>query len=318
MGLDGIFENRLLKYGNIVSDLNALLIFAKVVDATSFSEAARRLGMPISTVSRKIAELEDQLGVRLLERSTRQLRLTDVGAEVLEHAQKSVEVSEAVESVVSNQLAEVKGTLRLSAPPSIADSVLAPLVTAFQASYPDVHVHVLVTDRFVDHIAEGIDLVFRVGPLEDSTLVARKMLRYRHQLVASPDYLKNAKAPKEPKDLLNHRLLAFSFWNPQNSWTFFKGERKKTITFHPYLAMNDYAGLATALVSGAGIGELPPIVAPALLKNGKLVEAMPGWRYRTVDVSVVHLSNRHVPRPVRLFKEFATQIAPTLFDQLPE
>jgi DNA-binding transcriptional LysR family regulator len=184
-----------------MSDLNALMIFARVVDATSFSEAARRLGMPISTVSRKVAELEDQLGVRLLERSTRQLRLTDVGAEVLEHTQKSVEVSEAVESVVSNQLAEVKGTLRLSAPPSIADSVLAPLVTAFQASYPQVHVHILVTDRFVDHIAEGIDLVFRVGPLDDSSLVARNVLRYRHQLVASPDYLASQKAACKAEEL---------------------------------------------------------------------------------------------------------------------
>lgn len=301
-----------------MSDLNALLIFAKVVDATSFSEAARRLGMPISTVSRKIAELEDQLGVRLLERSTRQLRLTDVGAEVLEHAQKSVEVSEAVESVVSNQLAEVKGTLRLSAPPSISDSLLAPLVSAFQASYPEVHVHILVTDRFVDHIAEGIDLVLRVGPLEDSTLVARKMLRYRHQLVASPEYLEHTKAPKTPKDLLDHRLLAFSFWNPQKSWTFLQGERKKTITFQPYLAMNDYAGLATALVSGAGIGDLPPLVRPDLLQAGKLVEVMPDWRFRTVDVSIVHLSNRHIARAVRLFKEFAAQMAPKLFDRLPD
>ena len=301
-----------------MSDLNALLIFAKVVDATSFSEASRRLGMPISTVSRKIAELEDQLGVRLLERSTRQLRLTDVGAEVLEYAQKGVEVSEAVESVVSNQLAEVKGTLRLSAPPSIADSVLAPLLTAFQASYPEVHVHVLVTDRFVDHIAEGIDLVFRVGPLEDSTLVARKMLRYRHQLVASPEYLNNAKAPEKPKDLLNHRLLAFSFWTPQNSWTFFKGERKETITFHPYLAMNDFAGLATALVSGGGIGDLPPLVCPDLLKAGKLVEVMSNWHFRSVDLSIVSLSNRHIPRVVRLFKEVAVQMAPRLFDPLPD
>ena len=119
-------------------DLNTLIIFAKVVEATSFSEAARRLGIPISTVSRKIAELEDQLGVRLLERSTRQLRLTDVGSEVLEQAQKGVEVSEAVDSVVSNQLAEVRGTLRLSAPPNISDSILAPLITAYQASYPEV------------------------------------------------------------------------------------------------------------------------------------------------------------------------------------
>jgi len=299
-------------------DLNALMIFARVVDATSFSEAARRLGMPISTVSRKVAELEDQLGVRLLERSTRQLRLTDVGAEVLEHALKSVEVSEAVESVVSNQLTEVKGTLRLSAPPSIADSVLAPLVTAFQASYPQVQVHILVTDRFVDHIAEGIDLVFRVGPLDDSSLVARKVLRYRHQLVASPDYLASQKLPAKPKDLLNHRLLAFSFWTPQNSWTFVKGDRKETITFQPYLAINDYLGLAKALVSGAGIGDLPPIVCPEDLESGALVEVMPKWRFRPVDVSVVHLSNRHIPRVVRLFKEFAAQMAPTLFDQLPD
>ena len=300
-----------------MQDLNALLIFAKVVEAASFSEAARRLGMPISTVSRKIAELEDQLGVRLLERSTRQLRLTDVGAEVLEYAEKGVEVSEAVNSVVSNQLTHVRGTLRLSAPPSIADSLMVPLATAFQASYPEVHVHVLVTDRFVDNIAEGVDLVFRVGPLNDSALVAKRVLRYRHQLLASPTYLKKIKAPTKPKDLLEHRLLAFSFWMPQNTWAFTTGVRKETIIFHPYLAMNDYHGLAKALVSGAGIGELPPIVCPALLKEGKLIEVMPNWHFPTVDLSIVHLSNRHVPRVVRLFKEFTSQMSPKLFDRLP-
>ena len=298
-------------------DLNALMIFAKVVEATSFSEAARRMGMPISTVSRKVAELEDQLGVRLLERSTRQLRLTDVGADVLGHAQTSVQVSEAVESVVSNQLIEVKGTLRLSAPPSIADSLLAPLVTAFQASYPEVNVHVLVTDRFVDHISEGIDLVFRIGPLEDSALVARRLLTYRHQLVASPEYLEKVIAPGNPGDLLEHRLLAFSFWNPQNSWTFVYGKKIETISFQPYLAMNDYAGLATALVSGAGIGELPPIVSPSLMKEGKLVEVIPKWHFQSVDISVLHLGNRNIPRPVRLFKEFAVQMSPSLFGDLP-
>lgn len=274
--------------------------------------------MPISTVSRKIAELEDQLGVRLLERSTRQLRLTDVGAEVLEYAEKGVEVSEAVDSVVSNQLTQVRGTLRLSAPPSIADSLLVPLATAFQASYPEVHVHVLVTNRFVDHIAEGVDLVFRVGPLDDSALVAKKVLRYRHQLLASSTYLKKIKVPTKPKDLLEHRLLAFSFWTPQNTWAFTNRDRKETVTFYPYLAMNDYLGLAKALVSGAGIGELPPIVCPELLKEGKLIEVMPNWHFRTVDLSIVHLSNRHVPRVVRLFKEFASQMAPKLFNQLPD
>lgn len=301
-----------------MTDLNALLIFAKVVDTTSFSAAARQLGMPVSTVSRKIAELENQLGVRLLERSTRQLRLTDIGVEVLKQAQKSVEVSETIESVVSNQHAEVKGTLRLSAPPSISDSLLTPLVMAFQASYPQVHVRILVTERHVDHIVEGIDLEFCVGSLPDSSLMIKKVLRYRHQLVASPEYLASIKPPQKPDDLLEHRLVAFSHWLPQNTWTFAKGIKKESITFCPCLAMNDYLGVAKALEAGAGIGDLPPIVRPELLKEGKLVEVMSNWRFHSVDLSILHLNNRHLPRPVRLFKDFSAQFVPQLFDHLPD
>src|ERR1700722_9542516 len=203
-----------------MTDLNSLVIFAKVVEANGFSEAARRLQMPISTVSRRIADLEGQLGVRLLERSTRSLRLTDVGAEVLEHAQRSAEVSEAVDNVVSNVLSNVSGVLRLSAPPSISESLLVPLVGTFQDSYPNIRVQIFVTERFVDHIADAVDLVFRFGALKDSTLIARRILTYRHQLVASRAYLENCKRPKAPQDLLGHRLLAFSHWKPENSWSF--------------------------------------------------------------------------------------------------
>src|SRR5260370_12462261 len=117
-------------------DLNALMIFARVVEANSFSAAARRLKMSVSTVSRRVADLEEQLGVRLLDRSTRSLRLTDVGCEVLEHAQRSAELGDAVDGIVSNHLVSVSGTLRLSHPPSHPDSLPLPLVRAFQASYP--------------------------------------------------------------------------------------------------------------------------------------------------------------------------------------
>ena len=302
-----------------MADLNSLVIFAKVVEAKGFSEAARRLKIPLSTVSRRVAELEDQLGVRLLERSTRNLRLTNLGAEVLDHAQRCAELSEAVDNLVSNQLSTVAGLLRLSAPPSISDTLLAPLLAAFQASYPNVRVQVLVTDRFVDLIAAGIDLVFRFGALGDSSLVARKILTYRHQLVASPAYLERVRAPRSPRDLLDHKLLTFSYWRPDNSWTFWhqNGKDQETLSFEPYLSMNDYTGLSAALLAGVGIGDLPPVVKPELIRDGRLVEVMPEWHFRAFDLSVVHLSNRHISRPVRLFKEFAVQASPALFPVLP-
>jgi DNA-binding transcriptional LysR family regulator len=302
-----------------MADLNSLVVFAQVIESNSFSKAARHLQMPLSTVSRQVAALERQLGVRLIERSTRSLRLTDVGSEVLEHAQRGAELSSAVDNIASLHLASISGTLRLSAPPSISDSLLAPLVGSFQHSYPEVRVQIFITDRIVDQIAEGVDLAFRVGELEDSSLVARRILTYRHQLVATPAYLKRYKTPKTPQDLLAHRLLAFSFWRPESSWAFVDSRSKKeeAINFHPYLSINEYDGLASALLAGTGIGELPPIVQPNLLREGKLVEVMPRWRLRTFHLSVVHLGNRFIPRAVRVFKEFTAEMAPRLFPSLP-
>jgi DNA-binding transcriptional LysR family regulator len=302
-----------------MTDLNALVLFAKVVEAKSFSEAARRLGMPVSTVSRRVAELEDQLGVRLLDRSTRSLRLTDLGSEVLEHAQRSAEASEAVANIVSDRQSSVSGTLRLSAPPNISDTLITPLVTAFQASYPNVRVQILIAERFIDHIADGVDIAFRLGSLKDSALVARRILTYRHQLVASPEYLGGCKAPQTPRDLLDHRLIAFSYWRPESRWTFVhvEGKDEETLAFQPHLSMNDFTGLTSALLARGGIGDLPPIVQPELMRDGRLVEVMPQWRFRTQDLSLVHLGNRNMPRPVRLFKEFAARMAPTLFTDLP-
>ena len=120
-------------------------------------------------------------------------------------------------------------------------------------------------------------------------------------------------------DLLDHKLVAFSYWRPDNSWTFWhqNGKDQETLSFEPYLSMNDYNGLAAASVAGVGIGDLPPVVQPQLISDGRLVEVMPEWHFRAFDLSVVHLSNRHISRPVRLFKEFAVQMSPALFPALP-
>ena len=300
-------------------DLNALLIFAKVVEAGSFSEAARRLSMPVSTVSRRLADLENELGLRLLERSTRSLRLTETGMEILEHARRGAEVGETVSAIVSNRITDVSGLLRLSTPPSVSDTLVAPLVCEFQKAYPNVRVQVLVTERMVDHIAEGIDLVFRLGPMKDSSLVALKVLTYRHQLVASPSYVEQHERPHSPQDLLKHRLFAFSHGKAMNRWDFVHAEsrKKETMSFLPHVSMNDYSGLSKALLAGGGIGDLPPVVQPELLRTGKLVEVMPQWRFQVFDLSIVHLGGRHIARPVRMFKELAARFAPSLFPNLP-
>jgi len=301
-------------------DLNALFIFAKVVEANSFSTAARLLRIPTSTVSRRVAELEKQLGVRLLERSTRNLRLTDLGSEVLEQARRSIEINDGVAGIVSKRMADVSGVLRIASLPSISDTLVAPLVGTFQATYPNVVVQVLVTERYVDHVTEGIDIAFQFGPQHDSDLVARKILTYRHRLVASPAYLAAHPPPSTPQDLHAHRLRAFSFGKPDRRWTFAAavGDRKEVITFQPSFTMNDYLGLASALLAGSGIGDLPPIVRPELLADGRLVEVMPGWKFRPFNLTLVHLGHGYLPRPVRLFKELAVEMTPSLFAELPE
>jgi DNA-binding transcriptional LysR family regulator len=298
-------------------NLDSLALFAKVAEVNGFSAAARQLSMPIATVSRRVAELEDELGVCLLERSTRSLRLTDVGIEVLEQARRTTGIREAVYGIVSNHRSVVSGTLRLCAPPTI-ESLLSPLVCAFQASYPQVRVHVSVTAESVGNLEEGVDIAFRVGPLKDSSLVARRILTYRHRLVASPGYLAKRRPPASPRELTEHPLVTFSRAPRESVWGFVNSQdgTEETLSFLPHLSMNDFSGLAPALLAGAGIGDLPPLVQPQFLRNGDLVEVMPQWHFRPLDLCLVHLGGRHVPKAVRLFKEFAAQVAPTLIPTL--
>jgi DNA-binding transcriptional LysR family regulator len=302
-----------------MTDLNSLAIFAKVVELNSFSEAARTLQIPVSTVSRRIAELEDQLGVRLLERSTRLLRVSDIGLEVFEQAREASLLREEVDNLVSNTMREVEGVLRLSAPPSLSDCLLAPLVGAFQASYPNVRVQILVSPTHLDNVSDDIDLAIRVGEVGDPSLISRKLLTYRHRLLASPAYLAGKPAPTHPDELRQHRLIAFSKGPREREWIFKKHATGEVVnmTFLPHLAINDYVGIGAALMRHAGIGDLPPIVMPHLFASGELVEVMPEWHARVFDLWLVHLPKRQASRTVRIFMEFAAQVTPSLFPALP-
>lgn len=290
-------------------DIDALIVFAKVVEAGSFSAASRRIGIPLSTVSRRVADLEDRLGVRLLERSTRRLRLTEVGAEVLEHARRGIEIEDAVAALTSNRAAEARGTVRISVPPGLSDSLFVPLIVEFQAAHPGVTVTVLATDRHVDLIAEGIDLAFRTGPLKDSSLVARPILRFRHLLLANRKALEGKAPPQVPADLLDFPLCAFTGWPDEVTWRLEKQGDLTTLTFRPHLALNDYLGIGAALVAGVGIGEMPSIVAPAWRAQSGLIEVLPDWQFPLEELFMLHVGNRHAALPLRLFKEHMAQRA---------
>jgi len=288
-------------------DKNAMALYVKVVENNSFSRAAEREGIPVSTISRKISELEKALGVRLLERSTRRLRMTEIGQDYYERCRRGLEEFETANLMVSDQQAEVSGRLRLSVPPSLSDVVIIPLIEAFQALYPNAIVNCLVTDRHVNHIEDGIDISLRVGDLTDSSLVARRLLRYRSVLVASPGYIQRAGAPSHPNELSLHALIAFSRWEPSVSWLLYNDGETHKIKVEPRIAINDYAGVQSAVINGLGISEIPQILCGPGLEDGRLVEVMPTWQFAPVTLSVIYPSNRNLSRLVRLFKDFCVE-----------
>ncbi len=288
-------------------DKNAMALYVKVVEYTSFSKAAAREGVPVSTVSRKISELEKTLGVRLLERSTRQLRTTEIGQEYYERCRRGLEEFAVANLLISNRQTEVSGTLRISVPPNLSDVIVAPLVTGFQAMYPNVVFRVLVTNRRVHLIEDGIDLAMRVGELEDSNLVARRLIQYRHLLVATPEFLGKAGHPQNPSDLTDRPLIAFSPWFGEPVWHLTDGKKVKSVLVEPRFSINDYNGVQRSVLDGSGIGEIPSIVCGNELEEGRLVEVMPKWRFQPVTLSAVYPARLNLSRVVRLFKDFCVE-----------
>lgn len=285
-------------------DLNAIAIFVKVAALESFSAAARHLGLPVSTVSRKVSGLEKELGVRLLERSTRKLRLTDVGSAYFQHCVRAVEEFEVANLTVSNMRADVSGTLRLSAPPNIANPILITLVGGFQKQYPEVKVKILITERHVDLIEDGVDLALRVGELKDASFVARRLVSYRPILCASPGYLRACGSPSHPADLAQHRCITWSAWFEPVVWKFQCQSDSYKVQISGQIALNDFAGIQKAVEEGLGIAEIPSIVCGGAIESGTLVEVLPEWRFAPTRLNAIYLSNRHLSRLVRLFLDF--------------
>ncbi len=295
-----------------MADLNAIMLFCKVWECGSFSKAAKLTGVPISTVSRKISELEQGLGLRLMERSTRALRLTDAGNEYYKHCRQAIDAIEKANVSLNNRLNAVVGTLRMTIPPGLERCLIMPLVTGFQSCYPGVRMNIYTTEENLDLYAQDYDLAFRVGELADSGLYARQLMTYRHVLVASPGYLASKGLLQHPADLRYHRVIAFAASPVGMQWMFTRGKKKEQIKLKPSLVINDHLSKQLAAEQGLGITELPQILCVDELKTGRLVEVLTAWRFMPfatpeVPLSIVYPSNKQLAKLVRLFVDYAAE-----------
>lgn len=280
-------------------DLNQMLVFVRVVQAGSFSAAARQLEMPKSTLSRRVSELEARLGARLLQRTTRKLGLTDAGRIYFDHAARIVAEAQIAEQSVGHLESAPRGLLRVTAPLSFV--VLAPIVSQFARTYPDVQLDVVCADRQVDLVDENFDVAIRAGELKDSTLVARSLGTFKRVVVAAPSYCKENGTPKTPADLEKHACITFGAGISPNTWTLGTGEHRVEIRVTPRLTANDLDILRTAALDAIGIAFLPEFACAADVRKKRLLHVLPEWCSAETQVHAVYPTARHLSPKVSAF-----------------
>ncbi len=281
-----------------------LAIFAAVAETEGFSAAARRLGVSKAMVSVAVARLEGRLGVRLLQRTTRRLSLTEAGAAALPHAQRALLAARDAEEAATRSLTSPRGLLRLNAPMSFGLLHVAPALGAFAKAYPEVRVDLVLDDRVLDLAEGGFDLALRIGTLPDSALVSQHVGHSRNVIVADPDYLARAGAPASPADLARHPALLYSLAATGPRWTLTRGKRSETVRVSGPLMANSSLALRSALAQGLGLARIPWFVVGEDLARGRLVRVLEGWELPAQDIHALTTSREHLPRKTRAFVEF--------------
>jgi DNA-binding transcriptional LysR family regulator len=289
---------------------NDLLLFARIVEAGSFSMAAQRLDLPKSTVSRRISLLEASLGERLLQRTTRRLVLTEFGASLLEHARKLVEEVEAASALAQHRQAAPSGKLRISVPNDFANIGMTELIARFAERYPAVSLELDLSPRRVDLVAEGFDIAIRMGDLpEDSTLAARRVALEHFGLYAAPSYLARRGLPEHPDDLLEHELLCILKRSGGAApWALQRGKVRWERPLSARLAANSPELLARIACSGAGIAASSDLFVASYLKKGELVRVLPEWDLPTATGWAVFPGRRLMPAKTRVFLDMMEEM----------
>lgn len=290
----------------MITNLGDLEIFIKVAVTGNMSAAARSLGISPAVVSKRIKRLEEQLGTRLLQRTTRQIGLTDAGRGFYDRIANVLTGIEEAEQFVSGKSTEIVGTLRISAPTSFGRMHIAPHLPTFMRAHPLLSIDLMLSDDFTDIIAEGYDVAIRISELKDSSLVARRLVQVRRILCASPSYIERFGIPEKIEDLANHHCLA-----PHNGEAWRLEGPNGPFVYRPAgrLKTNSSEVVREAVIAGLGIALRSTWDIGNELKEGRLVRVMPEYEgSRNVSVSAVYPSRRHLPPKVRVFIEYLAEL----------
>jgi DNA-binding transcriptional LysR family regulator len=288
-------------------DLNRVSVFVRVVETGNFTTAAAALGLPKSSVSRSVSRLEQELGVRLLQRTTRSVHLTDAGNAYYERVSRALSGLEEAQAAVSDMQATPRGTVRLTAAVDVGVNVVAGLISSFVRHNPEIHVEMVLTGRLVNLVEEGIDLAVRAGKLDDSSLVARKVGMLEARLLATPAYLRRRGTPKSVADLARHDCVLFRARRGRNTWELTGPRGAERVDVSGPVSADDYSFLRQILVAGGGIGLVPWTTVIQDIERGRLVRVLPEYGAPGGMLHVVYPSARYVPQRVALLRDFLVQ-----------
>lgn len=285
--------------------LGDMSAFVRVVETRTFTAAAERLGWSKSVVSRRLSDLEQRLGVRLLNRSTRRLSLTEAGQAYYDRCVRILADIEETEDAVASLHTEPRGLLRVNAPMTFGTLHLAPAIAAFMERFPEVDVELVLNDRFVDLIDEGYDLALRIGTLQDSALVARKLAPCRHVVCAAPSYLARQGTPGVPTDLTQHQCLLYTNSASPDLWRFLgRDGTEMSVRVKGRLRVNNGDVLRDSAIAGLGIALLPSFIVADALAEHRLQAVLCGHRLRDMTLHAVFPHNRYLSTKVRAFIDF--------------
>jgi DNA-binding transcriptional LysR family regulator len=286
-----------------MAGLDNILIFVKVAQFESITRAARSLGMPISTVSRRLSVLESELGVSLLRRTTRRVSLTAQGREYFSQCQEPLSLLQEAERVLTQTQKKPEGLLRITLPVILSQEPFFNFLSTFLKAHVLIRIELVVTNVLLDLSAENIDVAIRVGELQDSSVIARRLGTSAYYLVAAPEYLKARSRPAEPADLKSHDCVMFNAKNNERDWELVNGKRKVSVHISGPVASRDINSVNALVLRGHGIGLLPSTYCDEGIAKGKLMRVLPKWTSSPIPIFALYSSRKFLPLRLSAFLE---------------